>query len=719
MKKNCIKVLKVSFLIIATAIILAILSACNSTPLENEHFEGNCIKKGFTRYYMPNGSYVDREDKDFGAHSYDEGTLISERTCTQDEVTKFVCTVCKDEKFESVAKFGHDYKVIATLDPTCTDDGKKDFECSRCKDAYSEKLQKLGHDYAETVTKQPTCTEAGSKDLRCKRCGDEDTATIDMLSHTPKGDVEHDETSHWFICANCNEVCGEPHKFTVKNCPSTCIEYAYDRHACTVCEYFYDVEDRTVPFKAHSYEAYTCNHCQRDNLLDYKSEFDSRGSDSDNLINIRNENMFICFYDYLLAYQVTEKKYVELTYKTLYSGNSISNYITEIRRKGTATNWNVDVSSSSANFSGEVLYLIMNASDSGNFQYSQVATYTPSSYDEKTCKQYNSYQFERESNKRENTFDDFMYKTRRNSMTVSSSDQLFYAFEHGYLPDPVVNSPADSMLKKAKSVARRIMDDSMDDVAKLRAIFSYLVREIDYDYGIVELTSNKSVNFAKCSSYYLEGVFNYSIAVCDGISKALCVLAGIEDIKCVRVTSVNHAWNKVFIDPDGDGTKSWYGMDATWGNQAVSNEGGLSGEYLSVEDFLFTDAHKTNRGQQGLNYVTTNSNATDDENPFKHFYFGNAQSESTDYVIASDSELTALVNHLKNNYGAYPKNNSVTLQMFIVSSYLKKEDAAKTINHKLNAVMISMSLNMGYVIDDRDLTYGGVTGYTVAIIFSK
>ena len=62
--KNFSNILKVSFLIIAFAISLAILSACNSNPIPSEHFNGNCITKGFTRYYMPNGGYIDRKDKD-------------------------------------------------------------------------------------------------------------------------------------------------------------------------------------------------------------------------------------------------------------------------------------------------------------------------------------------------------------------------------------------------------------------------------------------------------------------------------------------------------------------------------------------------------------------------------------------------------------------------------------------------------------------------------
>lgn len=737
----------------------AILSACNSALLEKEHFDGNCIQKGFTRYYMSNGSYIDREDKEYGEHSYGEGILISERTCTQDEVTKYVCELCKKERFETVEKYGHDYKNILTQNPTCTDDGHADFECTRCHDTYTDVLTKLGHDYEETITKQPTCTENGSKDLHCKRCGYDTTAEIEklnhdyeetvieqasctekgikslvcrncgdakteeyLLPHTPDGEAEFDGENHWHVCAVCHNVYGtEEHVLNSKNVAATCVDHAYTRLECQNCKYSRIAVDETSPYAAHSYEAYTCKVCQRDNMLDFKSEFDSKGGSADNLISITSENMFVCFYDYILAYQITDRKYIKLTYKTLYE-SEVSDYITGIRRKTTATNWNVETHHSYSIATKIVDYLYINAANSGNFIYSQVATYTPTQYDADTYDQFASYQFDYGNGSRPSSFDDFAYMTRRNTMNVTSSDQLFFAFEHGYKPVATSGSPAERMLIKAKTVARRIIDDSMDDTAKLRAIYSYLVREIAYDYGIVALTSQTNgdkVAFAKCSSYYLEGIFDYNIAVCDGISKAFCVLAGLEDIKCVRVTSTNHAWNKVYIDVNGDGSKAWYGIDATWGNQALKYSETAMGEYLTIEDFLFTDDQKTNRNQQGLNYVDSNSNATIEENPFKYFYFGESEDSSCDYVIESESELDSMVAYLKDGYGTYPSGDRFTVQFFITYSYLNKSDATKTISEKLGRHFIFMQISAAFVVDERDIVYGGVRGYSVSIIFSK
>ena len=64
------------------------------------------------------------------------------------------------------------------------------------------------------------------------------------------------------------------------------------------------------------------------------------------------------------------------------------------------------------------------------------------------------------------------------------------------------------------------MDDTMTDLQKVKAIYSYLVSNVAYDYGIVNLTSANRLAFSKCSSYYMEGVFDYGVAVCDGILRA-------------------------------------------------------------------------------------------------------------------------------------------------------------------------------------------------------
>lgn len=790
MKFNLRKILKISLLFIAFAMSMAILSACNGlqSTLPSEHFEGNCITKGYTRYYKPNGTYIDRLDAYFGDHSYDEGTTVSERSCTVDGVTKYVCTICSNEDFKTEEKFGHDYKKIAVADPTCTDDGHADFMCSRCDETRSDVLDKLGHDFKVTVTRQPSCSEKGSKDLDCKRCEYSTTADIPKLDHVSEKD-EFDDSEHWSVCVNCKERFGRSqhvkatsqiaatcvkHAFTQTTCrdckysvvtedksiplaphdyvarydgeghwnecsvceningyskhskitarfDSTCIRHAYQSVECSDCDYYHEVEDEFSPLKAHSYEAYTCLTCQRDKMLDFKSEFDSRGANVNNLINITSEEMFVCFYDYLIVYQITDSKYIKITYTTLYK-DEINSFLTSTRRKLTATNWSVKTKYSYNQFTSEVTYLYMNAANADGFVFDEVATYTPDEYPDNykrlTYKQYQSYQFVK-NDARPSGFDDFAYKSRLYEMNVSSSDQLFFAFEHGYKPKAAPGSAAEKMLGKAKAVARRIMNDGMSELEKMRAIYSYLVSDVAYDYGIVEMTNDKNgIPYAKCAAYYLEGVFDYNMAVCDGISKAYCVLAGLEDIKCVRVTSENHAWNKLYIDVNGDGEKSWFASDATWGNQGILYNS-EKGEYLSVEDFLFTDAQKRTKDQIGKNYIDTNSDATTAENPFEYFYFDEAEDGSCDFVITSGAELSALIQYLKASFNDFKKGDIITVNIFIVSTYIAKDNITKTLQNELSSQWFLVGATSALTVSDNETVYGAVKGYSVSIIIPK
>ncbi|MCM1305932.1 MAG: transglutaminase-like domain-containing protein [Bacteroides sp.] len=724
MKASLRKIPKITLLLFAIAIVLAVLSACNGSQssLPSEYFAGNCITKGYTRFYLPNGTYVDREDADFGEHSYDEGTVVSTRSCTTDGETRYVCSVCNDTYSDVAPMYGHNYDEHIAQKPSCTENGVMDLHCLRCGYDTTAVIEKLNHDYAETVLTPATCTEKGRKFMKCKNCGDTNEGEIDLIPHVSDSKVYKDSEAHWRVCSVCTNIYDRAvHDNETTVTPTTCITYGHTHIECRDCGYFRDLNDQAGVLAKHSYEAYTCVVCQRDMLLEYKSTFDSNGSNERNLIEITSPDMLTCFYDYLLAYQITSGKYVKISYL----GNSlttenIDDFIADTRQKITATNWTIKSTYSYSETTRIVNYVVMRAANDGNFIFDEVATFTPNDYPSKYKSflpvQYNSYQYENNT-ARPSNFDDFAYKSRLNSMNVSSSDQLFYAFEHGYKPIATASTAAYKMLAAAKTIARRIMNDEMTELEKVRAIYEYLVSDIAYDYGIVEYTKENSIAYAKCSSYYLEGVFDYKIAVCDGISKAFCVLAGLENIKCVRVTSENHAWNKVYIDLGGDGKKAWFGTDATWGNQAVSYNEDEMGEYLSLDDFLFTDAQKTAKNQNGRNYIDVGANATTEENPFKYFYFGEAEDDSCDFVITSDSELSALIAYLKANYDKFKSGEKVTVNIFIVTSYIAKDNISAKLPAEVSKNWAFISGKLAIIPPDY-LTYGDTEGCSVSLVIN-
>ena len=104
-------------------------------------------------------------------HSYDEGKVTKEPTCTEPGEKTYTCE-CGATKTEEIPALGHDYdEGKVTKEATCTEAGVKTFTCKRdSSHTKTEEIPALGHDYDEgKVTKEATCKEAGVKTYTCKR----------------------------------------------------------------------------------------------------------------------------------------------------------------------------------------------------------------------------------------------------------------------------------------------------------------------------------------------------------------------------------------------------------------------------------------------------------------------------------------------------------------------------------------------------------------------
>ena len=120
-----------------------------------------------------------------------------EATCTEKGNTAGTkCSVCNKilSGVEEIPANGHQWdEGSITTAPTCTEDGVKTFTCLVCDATKTEKVEKKGHISAEAVKEkvvEPTCTVEGSYDevVYCKECGKKlsrVTKTIDALGHTP------------------------------------------------------------------------------------------------------------------------------------------------------------------------------------------------------------------------------------------------------------------------------------------------------------------------------------------------------------------------------------------------------------------------------------------------------------------------------------------------------------------------------------------------------
>ena len=187
-------------------------------------------------------------------------------------------------------------------------------------------------------------------------------------------------------------------------------------------------------------------------------------------------------------------------------------------------------------------------------------------------------------NKRGDSFNDFAIEKVTKTFNCKSSEELYYTLEHGYKPVITSNS-LNELYNTMKDVLRLIITDDMNDYEKVNAIYEWLVTEVIYDSNVYALVTGTSEATAKYHCFYLEGVFNYHLAVCDGISKAFAALCNMEGITCVKISGyaknsgVRHAWNKVLIGND------WYIADATSGGTITGgNNEILTHKFLLISE---------------------------------------------------------------------------------------------------------------------------------------
>ena len=233
----------------------------------------------------------------------------------------------------------------------------------------------------------------------------------------------------------------------------------------------------------------------------------------------------------------------------------------------------------------------------------------------------------------------------KNIISVYTSNQLVYALEKGLNPVCVAGSPAENINKKARKVLNEILNAGMSDVDKLRAMYDWVILNVNYDKKAVE---DKSVNSSwyKYESWAAEGVFNSGVAVCDGICKAMVILSNLENIPCIRVTGDKHAWNKVYVNG------AWFGLDATHGNVLVKGE---QKEVVSHTEFLFTDAYKEAEDGGKTAYVT--EDYPEISCTTKYDYYANTKYSSGagefDLVIDSGAEFGRLIDFIKTKKGNF------------------------------------------------------------------
>ncbi len=200
-------------------------------------------------------------------HTYEE-EITKPATCTEEGIKTLTCTVCGDEKTEAIEKVAHTEVTDAAVSASCTKEGKTEgSHCSEC--GYVIKAQqiipKTEHTYEEEITKPSTCTEEGIKILTCTVCGDEKTESIATIAHTEVTDAAvsasctkegKTEGSH---CSECGYVIKAQQiipktEHTYKEeitKPATCTEEGIKTLTCIVCD---DEKTESIAKTEHTYE---------------------------------------------------------------------------------------------------------------------------------------------------------------------------------------------------------------------------------------------------------------------------------------------------------------------------------------------------------------------------------------------------------------------------------------------------------------------------------
>ncbi|OPZ34630.1 MAG: hypothetical protein BWY98_01004 [Tenericutes bacterium ADurb.BinA155] len=262
------------------------------------------------------------------------------------------------------------------------------------------------------------------------------------------------------------------------------------------------------------------------------------------------------------------------------------------------------------------------------------------------------------ANARASDFSAFPFMTRTSLIDVATSQQLLYVLTHGYQPNPLAGSPAESVLTQLKAINRRIIQTDMSDLEKLSAIYRYVGTHVCYEMigdkyvGAYSEESHPNALAAEDDGFYIEGALQ-GFGVCEGYSKLLTALAGLENLPVYNCsgfpTGFNYTGTRYSVAGSEWNTHAYdyvklnnqyYLLDPSWNQESYSDDTILQWSYMLVSkayhesyDLSFTDVANLD---SSVPFATT---------PYD--FFGNldySNGVSTfDFAIESQQELNAFV----------------------------------------------------------------------------
>lgn len=184
-----------------------------------DHKDATCTEDGYTTSVCKNCGDEKKETIKATGHQHTEVRGAKKATCIEEGYTgDTYCTDCGNMIFtgKKIEKTDHTWdNGVVSKDPTCTEKGSKTYTCAVCKETKTEEISATGHQNKEVRDKKAaTCTKAGyTGDTYCKDCGEllETGKEMDALGHTwGKGKVTRKSTytaagQITYTCSRCGE----------------------------------------------------------------------------------------------------------------------------------------------------------------------------------------------------------------------------------------------------------------------------------------------------------------------------------------------------------------------------------------------------------------------------------------------------------------------------------------------------------------------------------
>ena len=154
--------------------------------------EPNCGKDGYIEYTCmvgKCGATFRHTLPATGQHTWNEGVVTKEPTCTELGVRTFTCTVCHNTRTEDIEAPGHEYgEWVIDRDATCVKEGSKHRDCIRSDATQTESIPATGqHQWKLLSTTAATCGQNGTVTYQCEVCNETKTETLNATGQHSYG----------------------------------------------------------------------------------------------------------------------------------------------------------------------------------------------------------------------------------------------------------------------------------------------------------------------------------------------------------------------------------------------------------------------------------------------------------------------------------------------------------------------------------------------------